>query len=563
MAKAETYYYYNDTEDTAYSQPSGYKNVISENVSEEATTSWQWISTQEYSYLYDDCGNITHIYNISGSNSNLWYRYYYNEANQIIREDNYRLSKTFVYTYDDGGNISSKKIYAYTTSDLGTITDTINFSYDSTWNDKLVSFDDYSITYDALGNPTSYNGNELEWNGRQLVSFKNDIQKYYYTYDSEGYCTSKTIYTLEKDANGNETETSPSKIDFVWKDGKLIYQYNNDDNFTIKYLYDQNGEPYGFVTKGEGTFEGVNVFYYVKDMQGNIERIVQPSSGKTFVYYKYDAWGNVELSVSSTDFALALAGLIIGANNMLHYRGYFYDVSADLYFLQSRCYNSKWGRFLNLDLTETAQNADTEILSANLFLYCFNNPVNYTDPSGFASQKNIFFVYSRSGSDFIEQANWMKRYAYQNKNCITFNVKQVSEFTKKWNQLSSYSIKDIHLYLHGGKGNLYFFNEDMLVDEIRKLKKISISGIVYLYSCNGGTKNSYGETVAGALATRVSGARVRAVVNGKVYYRAWYQLFSRKPLTKEKGAYWADFHYGKYKGKMTVYVDSIGKTWRL
>ena len=140
---------------------------------------------------------------------------------------------------------------------------------------------------------------------------------------------------------------------------------------------------------------------------------------------------------------------------------------------------------------------------------------------------------------------------------------KISKFEDYWNSLSSNGIKDIHLYFHGGAGNLTFHKEYMYVYDIKQLKKIDPSGKVYLYSCNGGTKDAYGETIAGAFAQVVSGAKVRAVVNGKVYYRAWYQLFSRKPLTKEKGAYWADFHYGKYKGKMTVYSNSIGSTWRL
>ncbi len=568
IAKSETYYYYNDTEDTASSQITGYKNVVSEIVSdEEAATSGRWDITQEYSYEYDASGNLTHIYSVSGSTSTLVYRYHYNEANQIVREDNRRLNETYVYEYDAGGNISCKKIYAYTEGELPEDTSTnveiINFSYDSSWKDQLVSFGDYTIEYDDLGNPTSYNGKELDWNGRQLVSFKNDTQKFYYTYDSEGYCTSKSIYTLVTDSNGNETERLLTKIEFVWKDGKLIYQYTNDTKFTVKYLYDQNGEPYGFITKGEGSFDVINVFYYVKNMQGDIEKIVHASTGNTFVYYKYDAWGNVELSFSTTNDELTIAGIIIGSNNMLAYRGYFYDVSANLYLLKSRYYNPEWGRFLNLDLTETAKTAQTDILSANLYIYCLNNPVSLTDPSGYASQQNYFFVYDNPGSDFIKQAEWMIKYNYKNKNCTTYKMRKISKFEDYWNSLPNGGIKDIHLYFHGGKGFLAFKNEEMYVDEIRKLKNTSLSGKVYLYSCNGGTQNSYGETVAGAFAKVVSGAKVRAVVNGKVYYRAWYQLFSRKPLTKEKGAYWADFHYGKYKGKMTVYCNRVGDTWRL
>ena len=35
--------------------------------------------------------------------------YYYDSASQLVREDNPFLDKTFVWTYDDGGNITSYK----------------------------------------------------------------------------------------------------------------------------------------------------------------------------------------------------------------------------------------------------------------------------------------------------------------------------------------------------------------------------------------------------------------------------------------------------------------------
>ena len=36
---------------------------------------------------------------------------------------------------------------------------------------------------------------------------------------------------------------------------------------------------------------------------------------------------------------------------------------------------------------------------------------------------------------------------------------------------------------------------------------------------------------------------VRTVVNGSVYYRAWYQFGIGRFCSKEKNAYWADFEY--------------------
>ena len=51
-----------------------------------------------------------------------------------------------------------------------------------------------------------------------------------------------------------------------------------------------------------------------------------------------------------------------------------------LYYLQSRYYNPTLGRFLNADaLVSTGQG----VLGNNMFAYCLNNPIFYTDASGY------------------------------------------------------------------------------------------------------------------------------------------------------------------------------------
>ena len=50
-------------------------------------------------------------------------------------------------------------------------TETIAYSYgNSSWTDLLTSYNGQNIAYDAIGNPTSYLGYTLKWNGRQLSS---------------------------------------------------------------------------------------------------------------------------------------------------------------------------------------------------------------------------------------------------------------------------------------------------------------------------------------------------------------------------------------------------------
>ena len=74
-----------------------------------------------------------------------------------------------VCQYDSWGNLLYKRTYAYTTGTLGTVQETVTYTYgNSSWKDQLTSYNGQSITYDASGNPTSYLGQH--WYGRDSGS---------------------------------------------------------------------------------------------------------------------------------------------------------------------------------------------------------------------------------------------------------------------------------------------------------------------------------------------------------------------------------------------------------
>ena len=66
--------------------------------------------------------------------------------------------------------------------------------------------------------------------------------------------------------------------------------------------------------------------------------------------------------------------------NPFRYRGYYYDTETGLYYLNSRYYDPSIGRFINADDIGYIQ--PEQINGLNLFAYCYNNPVMYTDPEG-------------------------------------------------------------------------------------------------------------------------------------------------------------------------------------
>ena len=179
--------------------------------------------------------------------------------------------------------------------------------------------------------------------------------------------------------------------------------------------------------------------------------------------------------------------------------------------------------------------------------------VNYTD---------YYYVYSRKGHDFIEQAEWMKAYADDGDIIQTVYVQKYDEVVSNWNDMTDY-VDDIHLFCHGGVCQLYFFGEDVNITDISKLNIYNITGKLYLYSCHGGTySNDYDTTMAWELSKRVNGEKVIAVNGDSVdYFRMWLP-FSKKPVLHDGIGYWAEYYWVYCNDKYVRYSNPLGREWR-
>ncbi len=152
---------------------------------------------------------------------------------------------------------------------------------------------------------------------RQLASYGNNT--FQYGADGIRYKKNNTVYTL---------------------DGSKILQ-ETDGTKAIKYYYGHGGVV-GF------NYNGTD-YYYEKNLRGDITAIYNTSH--------------------------------VGYLNPFRYRGYYYDVETDLYYLESRYYDPETGRFLNADSLSYLGDGD-ELSNYNLYAYCGNNPVMGYDPYG-------------------------------------------------------------------------------------------------------------------------------------------------------------------------------------
>ena len=209
-----------------------------------------------------------------------------------------------------------------------------------------------TITYDDAGNPLSYNNGSaytLTWqNGRDLASVV------------KGGVT--TTYKYGADGQRIEKKYGSTTYNYYYVDGLLVRQ--TWGNHYIDFLYDESGSPYSLV------YDGVQ-YYYIKNVQGDVVQI-RSSYGTLLVEYTYDAWGNV-LSITGSNAS------VLGANNPIRYRSYYYDFETGFYYLNSRYYDPEIRRFINAD---GYVNANGGFIGYNMYAYCSNSPIVYKDSNG-------------------------------------------------------------------------------------------------------------------------------------------------------------------------------------
>ena len=288
--------------------------------------------------------------------------YQYDELNQLIRENNGILGTTVLYAYDAGGNMTSRKTYAYTEGTPQTLQKNENLSYRTDgWKDQLVSWNGYRYVYDAGGNPTLLRGVPLTWGeGRRLKKVNLSWGTVDFAYDSDGKRVKKTSGNTETKYYYNGSTLSGLVRTTTGNTGTT--------KTTVQFVYDAEGKP--FLLR----FNGKTDYFYLYNGLGDVVGLVD-SSNQVVVRYQYNSWGKVTSTQDTSGVSLATL-------NPFCYRKYVYDPETGMYCLGSRYYDPEVGRFVNADDPSVIFAKPQELGSKNLYAYCDNNPVAREDYVG-------------------------------------------------------------------------------------------------------------------------------------------------------------------------------------
>lgn len=304
-------------------------------------------------YSYDFKGRITSkedLFNVTN--------YTYN-IDDTLKKEEITNNKTIEYSYDSNNNITEIQ----ESSGLKT-----NFFYEDSINkDLLTRYKtsnglEHYIRYDNDGFPIKRYSklpltseiNDIylyQWNNRRLTRYEDKYanQIFEFIYDAQGRRIKKKV---------TNTLTNRWAETYYYYDvsNRLILEKNEQLGKLYKYYYDSVGALISIEINGV-------MLYYIRDIANNIIGLVD-SNNQLMAKYSYDSFGNV-LTKEGT----------YATKNPFVYKGYYYEHSMRLYYLESRYYDPYIRRFIspgNIDYLEP-----TSFNGLNLYVYCGNDPVNY------------------------------------------------------------------------------------------------------------------------------------------------------------------------------------------
>lgn len=309
------------------------------------------IAQFSYDYRADGLINSIEEYNRSGTQRFL---FEYDKVQRIIAVKDNR-GDVVHYEYDKVGNRLSKSLRGQ---------QPVSYAYN--WAGQLTGINSRQSKLDASGNLAHYTVDgqpmDLVYNDLNMltnVTINNNTIEYQYGGDG---------LLIGRKHNDRETKYLPDPMSKGWRPLLAI----ESDGRKIWYVW--QGDTLLF------TLSDKSPTYFLHDHLDSVRHTLN-DSGQTVDNFSYTPFG---FPISRPD------------ENRLHagFAGLFFDPATNLYVSGPRSYDSRLGRFLQIDPLHRMPLGSQKDLS--LYSYCGNDPLNYTDRTGLAPESNAsnsnFFI---------------------------------------------------------------------------------------------------------------------------------------------------------------------------
>jgi RHS repeat-associated protein len=341
-------------------------------------------------YDFDAIGNVKQrIDSVQAITEN----FTYDKLNRLIQASGPTLA-TRSFTYNAIGNMTYKSdvgTYAYpaigsarphaVSSVTGGAANTITASYTYDPNGSLISAS--GTIYPASGSVIfSRTLTYTSFNMPATIAHTQGASSYSYTYTYSVEHERVRLVTVRPDDTLTSIYLHPAGK------GALLYEKEirqSDGRIEHKHYVNGGSGLVGvFVTKSVyAVGDGPQMRYYHRDHLGSIAVITNPS-GAVLERLSYEAFGERR---NANGTPQNRASPLIGITTDRGYTAHEHLDELNLIHMNGRIYDPALGRFMTADLLLQAPD---NLQSYNRYSYVFNNPLMYTDPSGYKSLRKAF-----------------------------------------------------------------------------------------------------------------------------------------------------------------------------
>jgi len=342
-------------------------------------------SHQNETVQYDSLGNVSARVQLGETGNVVLETFEYDGLNRL-RTSAVMGRAAKGYDYDELGNLKTKAglAYRYPPSGAGSIRPHALQQISG----SVAGVSNPEFAFDGNGNQLSGLGRVYGWtsfNQAQTIDKLNGatpVQRTAFLHGPEHQRTRQTISPISGGAVGAPATT-------IWYGGAIEKEIDATANTTT--IRTQLPLGLGYVEEklaGAGvalTAAGPrNTRYVLKDTLGSAQAVVDDLQA-VLQRMSYDAWGSRRNVDGSDDAALATSlGALRNGQDHSGYTGQEQLDQLGLVHLNGRIYDPISARFISADPT-IADPGDTQGL--NRFSYVLNNPLRYTDPSGFVGEE--------------------------------------------------------------------------------------------------------------------------------------------------------------------------------
>jgi len=263
-------------------------------------------------------------------------------------------------------------------------------------NDSQTGFSAYSPNhvneYNQVGNDavtngtnhelTSYQTNSYTYKDERLTNVSSGTNGYDLAYDALGRCVKRVVNGVIKY--------------YIYDGDRPILEYGVLGNLRGKNLYGKGVDEILMrydptITPSPSPAPDLRTFYYQQDHEGSV-RYLTDGSGNRIEEYRYDVFGTPTIYDVANPSHVRTSSIV---SNRFMFTGREYSALFGFYECRARAYHPRLGRFMSEDpklfvrgipLGKTPDDwsfaARPDEAEFNLFRYCGNDPIDFTDPMG-------------------------------------------------------------------------------------------------------------------------------------------------------------------------------------